>query len=841
MKKFISLVLAIMLITGCVSVSFATQDSSAYDKETIIQKKKELEQSMGSLDDLQVYVYKGDPSTNELSEDASMETRFLADFIHSLESRWKLSENIPSNITDEQTRNIYRKFVQVELDILQKYEDITLDDPWLDLLAHAYVKALKNQSIAINEYYGKDQERYDEYWMNKGYNIRILVVFLITQYYKASISEQYSETMSNTITTGYLLSLGDPVAELIQFVGEQPVISPTKDVNTVEEKGDPFEITFVSAEASSSNYITVYLSLKNLTGQTIHTTTLNICFTDEKGNVIDTTYPQQPERIKPDKSIVFSALIRKEMKPYAVYVDKVNYYDENDKYEQVFLNHSEEYIINTSLSTGAETKKESTVEPTLEPSLEPTSEPAPGEKVYTLTITTTDLAMEAGKEKRLETKELEMPSGNRIFNKLVWSSSDTDIATVLSLGVGSARVTAKTPGVVTITAYDSKDEEVRASVEITVTAKAQDREQNSKTTPEKVPEPISTPALSPTPTSTPTPEPTEAPIVQSFVGLKVGDIIKMGYYEQDNDPGNLREPIYWQVLSVNNKKNEAVIISVYGLDGVSYGKPMDTDEYNKKGINWETCYLRNWLNGTFYEEAFTEGEKSRILETSLQTKDKAGTCKTVDKVYVLSGSEITKYFKKPADAACRVTQYAEKHLKPEQGAISEDGYGIWWLRDMVKVVKIDKNGNWMQNSGNEAGYVLYATGNKMFRQGVGAPIFCDYLASVRPVMTIQTDAAPKVTPTPKPTKKPTPTPKPTKTPKPTQKPSSSKYMSNSDLIELAKFYFGLYGGDKSSITMTDISAQGNQAVVLIVYGNFHSVGILMNRTTGEYLGMKRGN
>ena len=65
-------------------------------------------------------------------------------------------------------------------------------------------------------------------------------------------------------------------------------------------------------------------------------------------------------------------------------------------------------------------------------------------------------------------------------------------------------------------------------------------------------------------------------------------------------------------------------------------------------------------------------------------------------------------------------------------------------------------------------------------------------------------------------------------------------MSDSDLKELAVFYFGLYGGNKNSITMTDISCKGNQAVVLIVYGGGHTVGVLMDRTTGEYKGMKKG-
>lgn len=89
------------------------------------------------------------------------------------------------------------------------------------------------------------------------------------------------------------------------------------------------------------------------------------------------------------------------------------------------------------------------------------------------------------------------------------------------------------------------------------------------------------------------------------------------------------------------------------------------------------------------------------------------------------------------------------------------------------------------------------------------------------------------------------TAKPTSTPKPTRKPSSgngssSSYMSNSDLKDLAIFYFSLYGGNKNSITMTDVAVDGNTAVVLIVYGGSHTVGIMMNRTTGEYLGMKKG-
>ena len=53
-----------------------------------------------------------------------------------------------------------------------------------------------------------------------------------------------------------------------------------------------------------------------------------------------------------------------------------------------------------------------------------------------------------------------------------------------------------------------------------------------------------------------------------------------------------------------------LVISRYGLDC----KPYNT-EYEE--ITWETCSLRSWLNGEFYETAFIPEEKNVILPSSL--------------------------------------------------------------------------------------------------------------------------------------------------------------------------------------------------------------------------------
>ena len=271
---------------------------------------------------------------------------------------------------------------------------------------------------------------------------------------------------------------------------------------------------------------------------------------------------------------------------------------------------------------------------------------------------------------------------------------------------------------------------------------------------ELTPEPTTTPVPLPTSTPTPRPDAPKNPVPQSYMNIKTGDIIKMGYYEKDNNTDNLREPIEWQVIDVNKKNNQALLLSSYGLEGLSYGKPMDTEEYTKQGLNWEGSYIRGWLNNDFYETAFSNEERERIIESKVKTNDKSGTIRTEDRIFILSKAEATQYLKKAKAMACTLTEYSRGILNIEQGAETDDGYCLWWLRDMTKVAKTDKKGNLIKNSGNEAGYIDGGNGVKTINKGKGCEVFCNYLCVVRPAMWIQLDEVPKPTPTPKPTKKP---------------------------------------------------------------------------------------
>lgn len=141
--------------------------------------------------------------------------------------------------------------------------------------------------------------------------------------------------------------------------------------------------------------------------------------------------------------------------------------------------------------------------------------------------------------------------------------------------------------------------------------------------------------------------------------LKAGDIYKFGRYEQDETSG--ADEIEWQVLAVED--NRALLISKYGLE---------TKAYNDKevSITWENCTLREWLNGKFYKSAFTEEEKSRIAEVTVSNSDKPDLLDvngtnvsndTRDKIFLLSKTELEKYFANEDDRICAVTYHAKQN------------------------------------------------------------------------------------------------------------------------------------------------------------------------------------
>ena len=125
----------------------------------------------------------------------------------------------------------------------------------------------------------------------------------------------------------------------------------------------------------------------------------------------------------------------------------------------------------------------------------------------------------------------------------------------------------------------------------------------------------------------------------------------------------------WEVI--DKEEDKVLIISQYCL--------FCQESYTGGYQTWEKCPTRKLLNGSFYDETFTEEEKQRILTTKVINKDNeeyetSGGKDTNDKIFLLSIDEVNKYFPKAEDRYAYATLSAQKAVDEDEGKFD------WWLR-----------------------------------------------------------------------------------------------------------------------------------------------------------------
>ena len=181
-------------------------------------------------------------------------------------------------------------------------------------------------------------------------------------------------------------------------------------------------------------------------------------------------------------------------------------------------------------------------------------------------------------------------------------------------------------------------------------------------------------------------------------GVQAGDIITFGRYPQTVE-GTDQTPIEWIVLEV--KDGKALVISRYGLDAKPYSN-------EHRSVTWEHCDLRFWLNGEFWDGAFSSEEQSAIQFTEVDNSAAQGFNSwrtnggnnTQDPVFLLSYAEAYRYFavtwenKHNIKARVSPTAYtvnkgvwSSSDYKTENGSVA----GWWWLRSP---------GNYQYNAAN---------------------------------------------------------------------------------------------------------------------------------------------
>ena len=187
--------------------------------------------------------------------------------------------------------------------------------------------------------------------------------------------------------------------------------------------------------------------------------------------------------------------------------------------------------------------------------------------------------------------------------------------------------------------------------------------------------------------------------LEDVTEFEVGMHVYLGSYEQDKDSSNGKEPIIWRVIAVEDGR--VLLLSEYVLDQIDYHDV-------KENVTWELCDLRKWLNGEFYSDAFTDEEKTIIIESEIDNPANsfAGTKggeKTSDFCFVLSVEEIKEYLNVSWDSqkydvcsycgyeiynrgrlAAPITAYANYreavYLKGTSKCRHTRYMGFWWTR-----------------------------------------------------------------------------------------------------------------------------------------------------------------
>lgn len=160
---------------------------------------------------------------------------------------------------------------------------------------------------------------------------------------------------------------------------------------------------------------------------------------------------------------------------------------------------------------------------------------------------------------------------------------------------------------------------------------------------------------------------------------KEPETVLFGSYEQDGDAANGKEPIEWLVLARDGDK--ALLLSKYALDHQSF---MPFYEPVTEPFTWESCSLRQWLNSTFLNAAFSAEEQRRLLTTTVITapggrKGSENPFTTEDRVFLLSDTEVYAYFSSEAATVADYTAYALSE-DPWAGNATAPAPAIWWLR-----------------------------------------------------------------------------------------------------------------------------------------------------------------
>jgi len=208
--------------------------------------------------------------------------------------------------------------------------------------------------------------------------------------------------------------------------------------------------------------------------------------------------------------------------------------------------------------------------------------------------------------------------------------------------------------------------------------------------------------------------------------------VSFGNYPQNSK--GMKKNIEWIVLE-HNKNGEALLLSKYLLEA----GPFNREQQN---ISWKDSSVRQWLNSSFINTAFTSEEQQLILQSEIKNQaysyyfsaedavywtkllgedftsaagkdfNTSSSDRTRDKIFLLSAAEAEKYLNRE-NLAARPTDYALTSkggkIKMSMPECSKSG--------CRKTEITGTSGWWLRTSATDSDYAIMVYGNKIFPIG----------------------------------------------------------------------------------------------------------------------------
>ena len=133
-----------------------------------------------------------------------------------------------------------------------------------------------------------------------------------------------------------------------------------------------------------------------------------------------------------------------------------------------------------------------------------------------------------------------------------------------------------------------------------------------------------------------------------------GNIVNFGAYPQESE--NDFSSIQWIVLSTDEET--ALCISKKALITCRYCDAEETLK-NQEALFWENSLARQICNKYFYEDAFSEEEKKRIVPQTISSLKMGKIC--TDPVFLLSEEQVRQYFPSAESRKAIPTTFAKEN------------------------------------------------------------------------------------------------------------------------------------------------------------------------------------